>query len=118
MLPQGARKTVWTAMRKQARNECRGARGEGSALGTTSPTLRRVMALGLVLLLGMMGRSVAEESTNAAQSALEKFATQDYLFGTWGGLRTDLSQHGVDFEFFYIASNPHNLDGGIKTGSA
>jgi porin len=39
------------------------------------------------------------------------------LLGTWGGLRTELSQHGVDFEFFYVASNPHNISGGIKTGS-
>jgi len=47
-----------------------------------------------------------------------RFLEQDYLLGTWGGLRTDLSDHGLDFEFFYIASNPRNLSGGIKTGSA
>src|SRR5437867_2951221 len=52
------------------------------------------------------------------KSSLMQFLEQDYLFGNWGGLRTDLSKRGLDFEFFYIASNPHNLSGGIKTGSA
>lgn len=51
------------------------------------------------------------------KSELMKFFEQDYLFGTWGGLRTDLSKRGVDFEFLYIASNPHNLSGGIDRGS-
>ncbi len=53
-------------------------------------------------------------ATNSQESALMRFATQDYLFGTWGGLRTNLSAHGVDFEFFYIGSGPMNLDGGIE----
>ena len=52
------------------------------------------------------------------KSALEKFAEQDYLLGTWGGLRTDLSKHGVDFEFLYIASLPRNVSGGIEVGTA
>ena len=52
------------------------------------------------------------------QSAMMRFLTQDYLLGSWGGLRPYLSAHGVDFEFFYIASNPRNISGGIATGSA
>ena len=42
----------------------------------------------------------------------------DYLLGTWGGLRTDLKEKGLDLELFYFGSLPNNLDGGIKTGSA
>ncbi|NOS71683.1 MAG: carbohydrate porin [Verrucomicrobia bacterium] len=59
----------------------------------------------------------AAEQPAQEKSDMMKFLEQDYLLGTWGGLRTDLSKRGVDFEFFYIASNPHNVSGGIKTGS-
>src|SRR5207253_1071169 len=70
----------------------------------------------LVLSCPICGRS--EEGGAARKSKLEQFLERDYLLGTWGGLRSTLSSNGVDFEFFYIASNPHNLSGGIKTGSA
>jgi len=70
----------------------------------------------LVLHCPITGHS--EEPAAAPTSKLEKFVTQDYLLGTWGGLRSMLSSNGVDFEFFYIASNPHNISGGIKTGGA
>src|SRR5437660_382029 len=85
----------------------------------THRTCKNVATLGLsLLLLAPLRAAAAEESTNAPKSSLEQFLERDYLLGTWGGVRTQLSQHGVDFEFFYIASNPYNLDGGIKTGSA
>src|SRR6266404_1243672 len=75
------------------------------------------LCLGALLAGPGSQAALAEGSTNAPKSALEQFAEQDYLLGTWGGLRTELSKHGVDFEFFYIASNPRNLSGGIETGS-
>ncbi len=80
---------------------------------------RNVAALCLGVVLGGFSprASLAQDTTNAPKSSFEQFAEQDYLFGTWGGLRTELSKHGVDFEFFYIASNPNNLSGGIQTGS-
>lgn len=77
------------------------------------------LGLGLLLVSGLR----AEEAASALAGEPEKshlmaFLEQDYLFGDWGGLRTKLSKdHGVDFEFFYIASNPYNLDGGKETGS-
>lgn len=46
------------------------------------------------------------------KSDLMKFLEQDYLFGTWGGGRTWLSQRGVDFEFFYLGSVPYVFAGG------
>lgn len=49
--------------------------------------------------------------------ALQHFFEQDYLLGTWGGLRTDLSRRGVDFEFLYGASVPMNVGGGLERGS-
>ena len=51
------------------------------------------------------------------KSAFERFAEQDYLLGDWDGWRTKLSNHGIDFEFFYAASLPSNLSGGIETGT-
>src|SRR3954469_8140740 len=63
-------------------------------------------------------RVAAQEAEQTPKSGLEQFLEQDYLLGTWGGLRSNLSSNGVDFEFLYIASNPHNISGGIKTGSA
>jgi porin len=64
-------------------------------------------------------RSEDAPSTAAPEqkSRLERFAEQDYLLGDWDGWRTKLSKRGVDFEFFYAASVPSNLAGGIQTGS-
>lgn len=103
---------------KRKQHECSGSGNRGAGV------LRTLAAL-IAAVMGLLAPTLtlaAEEQNSATNgpppSALEKFATQDYLFGDWFGLRTDLSKRGVDFEFFYIASNPHNLDGGIKTGSA
>ena len=41
----------------------------------------------------------AQESTEG-KSGLRRWAEQDYMFGDWGGLRTDLSKRGIDFEFY------------------
>ena len=77
------------------------------------------LGLAAALTLAVPGFNLpAATEEPPAKSAFMKFLEQDYLFGTWGGLRTDLSSRGIDFEFFYIASNPHNISGGIKTGSA
>jgi porin len=82
-----------------------------------STRLKTILLIaGCLSLTGAPVCSAAEEAPD--KSGLMRFMEQDYLLGTWGGLRTDLSEKGIDFEFFYIASNPHNLSGGIKTGSA
>jgi porin len=70
----------------------------------------------ILFLLTVCAPSFGAENDDAGKSAFIRFAEQDYLLGDWGGLRTDLSKRGIDFEFFYIASNPHNLSGGIDTG--
>src|SRR5262252_2243488 len=73
----------------------------------------------LTLVCALAWTGAAQENTNAPpKSALERFATQDYMLGDWGGVRPELSKHGVDFEFLYVASNPHNIHGGIETGAA
>ena len=52
-----------------------------------------------------------------APSGLEAFFMQDYLLGDWGGLRTDLANKGLGFEFFYIGSAPTNFHGGLDEGT-
>src|SRR5262245_21618793 len=74
----------------------------------------------VVALLTAPQLGVAQQlvtATTPTKSPFEQFLEQDYLLGTWGGLRTKLSEHGVDFEFLYIASNPHNISGGIAPAS-
>lgn len=72
----------------------------------------------LVAVLAGVPVANSAEQPVAEKSALLRFAEQDYLLGTWGGLRTDLSKRGVDFEFFYVGSFAMNLHGGLDQGSA
>jgi len=78
----------------------------------------KVVMVSFVAVLAAISTTVVAEEPDAEKSALLRFAEQDYLLGTWGGWRTDLSRRGVDFEFFYIGSGPMNLDGGIERGAA
>jgi porin len=57
------------------------------------------------------------QPTQAPESSFRHFLERDYLLGDWGGLRTQLSNHGIDFEFFYGGSMPDNLDGGARRGA-
>src|SRR5579859_1994357 len=59
----------------------------------------------------------ADNPAAPPESRFMQFCEQDYLLRNSGGLRTNLSNHGIDFEFFYAGSVPNNLDGGLKTGS-
>jgi porin len=70
-----------------------------------------------VMLFCLPFKSWGQEAASE-KSDLVRFAEQDYLLGDWGGLRTDLKERGVDFEFFYAGSLPMNLDGGLERGSA
>ena len=86
-------------------------------------SLKRTCIAALVSTLGLgaafAGSTTTSNPTEAKTEpgALEKFFTQDYLLGTWGGVRTDLAKKGIDFEFFYIGSVPTNISGGIKDGT-
>lgn len=61
--------------------------------------------------------SGAEADLSESPSAFRRFLESDYLLGDWGGLRTQLKEKGVDFEFLYFSAVPSNLEGGIKRGS-
>jgi porin len=74
------------------------------------------LALGLVVTILGAAATLAQEDTNTSKSCFRGWLEQDYMLGDWGGLRTKLSDHGVDFEFFYAASLPDNLAGGLRPG--
>lgn len=76
------------------------------------------LALSLAPLALVAGEPAAPEKASASESALVRYFSQDYMLGTWGGLRTDLASNGVDFELFYIGAMPSNLSGGIRTGTS
>jgi hypothetical protein len=67
----------------------------------------------LALLLPATAWPDDQTSTNS----FTRWAMQDYMLGDWDGQRSDLSRRGVDFEFFYIGSEPDNLAGGLNTGA-
>jgi len=89
--------------------------GRGLALVTLVASLE--IALPQFSVAQQLPAASSATTTAASKSPFEQFLEQDYLLGTWGGLRTKLSEHGVDFEFLYIASNPHNISGGIEPAS-
>ena len=84
-----------------------------------------LLLLTLAALTGLTSPAVAGEPVSAkgtttaqpAPSGLEAWFMQDYMLGDWGGFRTDLANHGIGFEFFYIGSMPTNMHGGIQTGT-
>jgi porin len=78
---------------------------------------RRLLMLLTACLLGSFNAPAADAEASGG-SSLRTFLEQDYLLGTWGGLRTNLHERGIDFEFLYAASVPINLEGGIQDGSA
>ena len=78
---------------------------------------RAVATIGTCLLANNALLAAEPTAPPTEKSAFMQFMEQDYLFGTWGGKRTWLQEHGVDFEFVYFGAWPNNLSGGIKTGS-
>ncbi len=77
----------------------------------------------LAWLVGLAGITWCNPATGneiraePPKSEFRRFLEQDYLLGDWGGLRTNLKDRGVDFEFVYFGALPINLEGGIKEGS-
>jgi porin len=78
----------------------------------TTLLLTRILFLSLACSTGG-----AVATPGAESSAFRRFMERDYLLGDWGGLRTDLAQKGINFEFFYAGSVPNNLHGGQEQGA-
>ena len=76
-----------------------------------------VAAVALTICFGLGSPVPAVEPAPAPKSELVQFLERDYLLGDWGGARTKLKEHGVDFEFVYFGAVPSNVGGGVKRGS-
>jgi porin len=62
-------------------------------IGHSSPAL-----VSAILVMGLPGHALGEEG--------------QFLLGDWGGLRTSLSDQGVNFDFEYVGEAAHNFTGG------
>lgn len=89
---------------------------------TTRAGLPAVLFTGLALLGGLSATPAraAEEGAAAAQDdaaaaeAPKTFWTRDTLTGDWGGLRTNLEEHGITVAGTYSAEALGNPSGGAK----
>lgn len=79
-----------------------------------APTDRKWTVLVLLFLALARPDAPGQETDTPAKSSLMRFLEQDYMLGRWGGGRPWLSEHGVDFEFFYIGSLPSVVAGGRR----
>ena len=62
--------------------------------------IRNVFAVAALMAAGFPHLALAQDSTASADAkpATENMWTRDELTGEWGGLRTDLSKHGIDLD--------------------
>lgn len=94
---------------------------ENHTVSSTRSCLLSLPAVAICLLLGTppagAGTPPLSPAPTPPASCIEHWFSQDYMLGDWGGLRTDLADHGAEFEFFYLGSLPSNLSGGIREGS-
>lgn len=81
-------------------------------------TVQKIKTTAACLTLLTSILALGAETSDATKSAIVQFFEQDYLLGDWGGVRTDLHNRGVDFEFFYAGSLPSNVGGGMERGTA
>jgi len=65
-----------------------------------------------------MMRAVATAFLAAGLGLAHGAETPQGVFGTWGGLRTALSDYGVDFEVSYINESAANVSGGASREAA
>lgn len=68
------------------------------------------MKKGLCCTLALMGMSLS--SSGWAAGAFDPDG--DFMFGDWGGARTDLADQGVNFRFEYISEMAYSVDGGFR----
>ena len=87
-----------------------------AACATMKRIETRVPVWGALAAAALLSAPLLPAAEPSNSGGFRKFLEQDYLLGDWGGLRTDLSNRGIDFEFFYAGAVPNNLDGGLKRG--
>jgi porin len=95
------------------------------AMGRRAATM--LAALGLVLSAhtAVAQINVAEVNNGVGIGANEALpppapavpASNDYLFGDWGGLRTELHNIGIDVALDWVSEVAGNVSGGVKQGT-
>ena len=70
----------------------------------------RLSRSAIIALLAALPLSTLSASARAAPLDPEN----DYLFGDWGGARSDLARRGVTFDLGYVGEIAHNLEGGFN----
>jgi len=58
------------------------------------------------------------QGTELERTPDESGEVEGHLTGDWGGARTELVNHGVEFLFEYTLESLSNLSGGLRTGTA
>ncbi|WP_168201479.1 carbohydrate porin [Kushneria phosphatilytica] len=61
-----------------------------------------------VLAIGMLAAGTQAHAASAFDP------NGDYMFGDWGGARSNLADQGVTFNLKYISESAYNLDGGYR----
>ncbi len=94
-------------------------------LTTRTIDMLRKIAFALTLsacIIGLYAQSLkadepakSADETPAGKTWLEDLMTRDKLTGDWGGLRTGLTKHGIDFDLRLSQFYQSVTNGGVKT---
>ncbi len=60
----------------------------------------------------------ASDPSSATTETRQSFIDREHLFGEWGGMRTWLRDHGVEYDLIYTAEGFMNTRGGLNTDDA
>ena len=74
------------------------------------------MLLRVILSLMLIVPKWAQTQASTLDSGGLRLDTpaRQYLLGDWGGIRTELAEKGIVFDFFYISDSQGNPTGGLE----
>jgi porin len=80
--------------------------------------IQALLTLSIIFCLLLLALPAVSQTTEPAPTS-NKFFTQKYLLGDWGGARTRLEEEkGVTFDFFYMGDFQYAANARIKDGGA
>src|SRR5208282_2005590 len=82
----------------------------------SATAIRDLFSLALLLLLCSASETFAQNKPdqNAADEGSAAHHDRSYLFGDWGGKRSELAKRGIVFDFFYVSDLQANPVGGLQ----
>jgi carbohydrate-selective porin OprB len=72
-----------------------------------------------VFAMDLVTKAPQQEEISQNSSGLQSApgtGQQSYVFGDWGGLRSWLSNHGIDLDLSYLSESAWNVAGGRALG--